>query len=95
MAVCTFCDFRVDIVAPCGGDNCEALCCPIHLSDTSLCPECEAEQAKGIWCPPARDVLLRLSGATVGHERLPLVSCPVSGEPSDECEHLIADEVTP
>lgn len=88
--ICFECQLDAEVVARCAGSNCRAGICPLCYEPDGLCSECRAEEAKGIWCPPARDVALRLSGATIAGQRMPL--CSASAEPADECRHMEADD---
>lgn len=95
MPYCADCTLDAEFVRRCEGDLCLAGVCPMCEQPDALCSDCRREQARGIWqrptCPPAADVVAYLGGATVAGERLPAL-CGWSGEPADQCDHLLATE---
>lgn len=62
MPYCIECQLDMEAVARCAGDNCAAGICPLCFEGDGLCSECRTEQAKGIWCPPARIPRCPLTG---------------------------------
>lgn len=60
--ICAECLNGSDHLARCAGDNCRAGICPLCFEGDGLCSECRAEEAKGIWCPPARLPLCTQTG---------------------------------
>lgn len=89
---CSTCLNGIDHGARCTGSNCRAIvgaCCD---DGATLCLECRAAEAKGIWqrpwCPPDMDVVARLSGATVRGERVPLCSRTLTDAASCDCAEI-------
>ncbi|MGE0289091.1 MAG: hypothetical protein AB7I42_22805 [Bradyrhizobium sp.] len=92
MTRCGCCYDPAPRVAACGGDACEMRVGPCCMSRDGLCIECEREEQRA----RDRDVLVRLAGARVAGEQVPLLSialCALTRLPADECEHIELDEV--
>lgn len=82
----------------CSSVSCAATCCRFCRDDeTGACFDCLREAASLAAYRAAceardRDAMIAvlLGGATIRGDRLPL--CSATGEPTDQCEHLIATE---
>ena len=98
---CEICGLDAPILTACRA-GCARLACATCISGESECDGCvQAEQLAGrrpIRCDDLDDAFIArlLSGGKVGDVRLPVMPreprCPLSGEPADQCEHLVATE---
>lgn len=98
--ICCGCGQPFDRPLPiCRAASCRAAVCRFCRDAEGVCLDCVRESASLAAYRAAceardRDALVAvlLGGSRVDDLLLPIASCPLSGEPADQCEHLVATE---
>lgn len=99
---CGRCDERAEETQACAGAACSLMLGACCCGASGCCAECDAENTARSWRDEQQrlelaEILLGgarfLTGVSFRSPLLDAPRCPVSGEPVDMCEHLLADEV--